>query len=494
MERAYWVAKDEGLTISTRAFIGGREVDAESGATFETINPATGQVIARIAECGAADVDRAVKAARKAFDSGSWSRMAPAERKKRLVRFGDLVEKHSEELALLETLDMGKPIRDSLSIDMPLSATCLRWYGEAIDKLYDEIAPTAPSALALIRRVPVGVVAAIVPWNFPLLMAVWKIAPVLAAGNSIILKPAEQSPLTALRIAQLSVEAGIPEGVFNVVPGFGETAGRALGLHMDVDAVTFTGSTEVGKLFMTYSGQSNLKRVSMECGGKSPHIVLADAPDLEAAATAAAWGAFFNQGQNCCAGTRLIVEDSIREDFVARVIDIGRQIKMGDPLDPATQLGPLVDTRQAVRVKDYIRKGEDEGARLVLGGGESPEGQNFVAPTVFEDVSNAMTIAQEEIFGPVLSVISVKNLEEAIAIGNDSNYGLAGGIWTSDINKALKASDGVRSGIIWVNCYDTGDITVPFGGFKQTGFGRDKSLHAIDKYTDLKTIWISTNS
>jgi acyl-CoA reductase-like NAD-dependent aldehyde dehydrogenase len=486
-----WAEKAKGLTLPTRAFIDGKSVDAASGKTFATINPATGRTLVDVAAGDTEDVDRAVRAARRVFESGTWSRMAPAQRGRRLVRLAEFILEHREELALLETLDVGKPIRDSLSVDVPLTATCIRWYGEAIDKIYDEIAPTARSAVSLMRREPLGVVAAVVPWNFPLLMAAWKIGPVLAAGNSLVLKPAEQSPLSILRVAELAIEAGIPEGVFNVVTGMGETAGRALGLHMDVDAVTFTGSTEVGKYFMTYSGQSNLKRVSLECGGKSPNIVLADAPDLDAAATAAAWGIFYNQGEVCNAGSRLIVEESIREEFVEKVIGVAKTIKVGDPLDPKTEMGPVVDESQMSRVMAYIAKGSEEGASLKLGG-EAVAGENgyFIAPTVFEGVRRDMTIAQEEIFGPVLSVISAKDVDDALAIGNDTVYGLAAAVWSRDINTVFKASETLRAGVVWVNCFDHGDISSPFGGFKQSGFGRDKSLHAIDKYTDIKTTWI----
>ncbi|WP_395671171.1 aldehyde dehydrogenase [Phenylobacterium sp.] len=486
-----WADKANALSLRTQAFIDGKFVDAASGKTFASINPATGKSLADVAAGDTEDVDRAVRAARKVFESGVWSRMSPAQRGRRLVKLAELIDQHREELALLETLDVGKPIRDSLGVDVPLTATCIRWYGEAIDKIYDEIAPTARSAVSLMRREPLGVVAAVVPWNFPLLMAAWKIGPVLAAGNSLVLKPAEQSPLSILRVAELAIEAGIPEGVFNVVTGFGETAGRALGVHMDVDAVTFTGSTEVGKYFMTYSGQSNLKRVSLECGGKSPNIVLADAPDLDAAATAAAWGIFYNQGEVCNAGSRLIVEEPIREEFVEKVIKVAKTIKVGDPLDPKTEMGPVVDESQMKRVMAYIAKGSEEGAALKLGG-DSVAGENgyFISPTVFEDVRRDMTIAQEEIFGPVLSVISAKNVDEAIAIGNDTIYGLAAAVWSRDINTVFKASEALKAGVVWVNCFDHGDISSPFGGFKQSGFGRDKSLHAIDKYTDIKTTWI----
>lgn len=486
-----WHERASKLEFRTQAFIGGRHVDALSGETFNCINPANGQNLASVAATDSADVDVAVKAARAAFDKGVWSRMAPAERKKRLRRFADLIEKHVEELALLETLDTGKPIRDALAGDIPSSANCIRWFAEAIDKLYDEIAPTQPSEISMLRREPLGVVAAVVPWNFPLGMASWKIGPVLATGNSIVLKPAEQSPLTALRIAELASEADIPEGVFNVLPGFGETAGQALGLHVDVDAVTFTGSTEVGKLFLQYSGRSNMKRVSLECGGKSPQIILSDAHDLDAAATAAAWGIFYNQGESCNAGSRLVVEAPIKDEFLEKVMKVGGAIKVGDPLDPATEMGALVDEVQMKRVLGYIESGVSEGARLRMGGKRMP-GLNgyFVQPTVFDEVDNKMKIAQEEIFGPVVATITVKDAEEAIRVANDTIYGLAASVWTRDINRAFRVSERIKAGVVWVNCFDHGDIVSPFGGFKQSGFGRDKSLHAMEKYTDIKATWI----
>jgi len=485
-----WHARAAALSIKGEAFVGGSYLSAASGRTFDSINPATGRVLAQVAACDAADADRAVAVARKAFEAGVWSRMAPRDRKARLAAFADLIAAHTEELALLETLDMGKPIRDSLAVDLPLTAQCIRWYAEAIDKIYDEIAPTARTAISLIRREPLGVVAAVVPWNFPLLMAAWKIGPILAAGNSIILKPAEQSSLTAIKLAELSVQAGIPDGVFNVLPGYGETAGRALGLHMDVDAVAFTGSTEVGKYFLQYSGQSNMKRVGLECGGKSPNIILSDAPDLDAAATAAAWGIFYNQGEVCNAGSRLIVERSVKDQVVEKVIAVGGAIKVGDPLDPATEMGAMVDAGQTERVIAYIEKGKAEGARLRLGGKRIARDGCFIEATLFDDVTSQMTIAREEIFGPVLATIAASDLDEALSIGNDTTYGLAAAVWTRDINKAFKASSTLRAGVVWVNCFDHGDISSPFGGFKQSGFGRDKSLHAIEKYTELKATWI----
>ena len=485
-----WHARATALGFNGQAFIGGRYRPALSGATFGCINPATGAVLTKIAACAQQDVDQAVSIARKAFESGAWSRMEPRERKAKLAALADQMAAHSDELALLETLDMGKPIRDSLAVDVPLSIQCIRWYAEAIDKIYDEIAPTPPGAISLIRREPLGVVAAVVPWNFPLLMAAWKLGPILAAGNSVVLKPAEQSSLTAIRLGELAVAAGIPEGVFNVVPGYGEKAGKALGLHMDVDAIAFTGSTEVGKYFLQYAGQSNMKRVGLECGGKSPNIILADAPDLDVAATAAAWGIFYNQGEACNAGSRLIVERSVKDQVVEKVMRVGAAIKIGDPLDPAMEMGAIVDAGQTERVMSYIEKGQAEGVSLRLGGKRIAGKGCFIEATLFDDVTSGMTIAKEEIFGPVLATIAAGNLEEAISIGNDTIYGLAAAVWTRDINKAFKASSALRAGVVWINCFDHGDISSPFGGFKQSGFGRDKSLHALEKYTELKATWI----
>jgi len=488
--RSDWEQMANSLSLRTQAFVDGQYVSATSEQTFHSINPATGKVLADIASCTDVDVDRAVKAARVAFEKGVWSRMSASERGRRLIKFADLIEANLEELALLETLDAGKPISDSLSVDIPLSASAIRWYGQAIDKIYDEIAPTNRNAIAMIRREPVGVVSAVVPWNFPLLMAAWKIGPVLAAGNSMILKPAEQSPLTALRIAELAAEADIPPGVFNVLPGFGETAGQALGRHPDVDAVTFTGSTEVGKLFLKYAAESNMKRVSLECGGKSPNIVFSDAPDLQQAATTAAWGIFYNQGEVCNAGSRLLVQREIKEEFVNKVLDVARSIKVGDTLDPSTQMGPIVDERQMSRVLGFIEQGKSEGAKLRMGGVKKGDVGYFVEPTVFDEVDNSMAIAQEEIFGPVLSVIEFGSADEAVKIANDTPYGLAAALWSSDINRVHQVADALRAGVVWVNCFDKGEMSTPFGGVKQSGFGRDKSLHALDKYTDLKTTWI----
>ena len=482
----------KGLAYRNQAFIGGKFVDAASGKTFDCTSPIDGKVLTQVAAGDKEDVDRAVKAARAAFEDGRWSRQAPAKRKKVLLRWADLLEKHAAELALLETLDMGKPIGDSARIDIPAVVNCIRWNAEAVDKIYDEVAPTGDDAVAMLVREPMGVIAAVVPWNFPLLMAAWKMGPALATGNSMIIKPAEQSPLTMIRAAELAAEAGLPDGVLNVVPGFGETAGQALGRHMDVDCIAFTGSGEVGKLFMKYSGESNMKRVTLECGGKTPNIIMADAPDLDAAATAAAWGIFFNQGEVCNAGSRLLVEEKVKDQVVEKVMQVAKTLRVGDPLDPATQMGAMVDDTQMNRVLGYIEKGQSEGAKMKMGGKRilSETGGYYIEPTVFDGVKNDMTIAQEEIFGPVLSTITFGDADEAIKIGNDTIYGLAAAVWTSDIKKAHRAAKSLRAGSVWVNCFDAGDMTTPFGGYKQSGFGRDKSLHAMEKYTELKTIWI----
>jgi len=488
-----WRTEAGRISFRDKAFIGGRFVASAAGETFDNISPIDGRVLAKIAAGDAEDIDRAVKAARAAFEAGVWADQAPKARKRILVKLAELIQKHANELALLETLDMGKPILNARNGDMRAVAECVRWYGETIDKIYDEIAPTPKTALALITREPLGVVGAVVPWNFPLLMAAWKFAPALAAGNSVVLKPAEQSPLSALRVAELALEAGVPPGVLNVVPGFGESAGQALGRHMDVDALAFTGSTEVGKLFLKYSAESNMKIVSLECGGKTPNIVFADAPDLETAAQGAADGIFYNSGQVCDAASRLIVEDKIHDMFLAKVAALAKNYAPGDPLDEKTQMGAMVDATQTKRVLGFIEKGKAEGAALALGGRQVRQetGGFYIEPTIFDRVENRMTIAREEIFGPVLSTIVFKTPEEAVKLANDSKYGLEANLWTNDLTKAHKIARSLRAGTVTINSRDGGGIEVPFGGYKQSGFGRDKSLHALDKYTQLKTTYIS---
>ncbi len=494
-DKNYWVQLAESVTIPVDNIIDGKPVQASSGKTFTCISPIDGRVLAEIPSCSQVDADTAVESARKAFDSGVWSQTAPVKRKKVLIKFADLILQHADELAILETLDMGKPIGDSTAIDIPATANCIRWNAEAIDKVYDEVAPTHPNELGLVTREPLGVVAAIVPWNFPLIMAAWKLGPALATGNSVVLKPSEKSPLTALRIGQLALDAGIPAGVLNVITGFGKDAGEPLAKHMDVDGLVFTGSTAVGKHLLSLGATSNMKRTFVECGGKSPNIVFPDAPDLKAAAKAAAVGIFFNQGEVCTAGSRLLVHNAIKKEFIVEVIEAAKSLQPGHPLDPETSMGAIVDQQQMSRVLGYVDKGTADGATIVAGGKQamSKSGGFYIEPTIFDDVTNQMTIAQEEIFGPVLSCIGFDSEEEAIAIANDTDYGLAAAIWTSDLARAHRVSRKVRAGSVWVNYYDAGDMTAPFGGFKQSGNGRDKSLHALEKYTELKATWMNLN-
>lgn len=488
-----WHARALELTPETRAFIGGQYVDAARGGVFATINPATGLATAQIAACDAVDADHAVDVAHAAFEAGHWANASPAHRKAVLLRLADLIERERDHLALLETLDTGKPIRDSMAIDLPATIRCLRWFAEAIDKLYDEIAPTQGSVLSMVRRAPLGVVAAIVPWNFPLVTAMTKIAPALAAGNSVVLKPSELSPLSALVLGQLAAEAGLPGGVLNILPGTGPDAGRALALHGNVAALLFTGSTAVGKLLMGYAAQSNLKAVSLECGGKSANIVLRDVPDIARAVQAAAMGVFQNQGQICNAGTRLLLDAPIHDVFLDQLQTITASLQPGDPLNPDTRFGTLISDAHAARVRQWIVTGLDEGAERLTPDTPPPPGlrsEVLVPPTILANTTNDMTVAREEIFGPVLCVMRVDGLDDAIAKANDSPYGLAAGLWTGNVSAALAAQNRLNTGFVWINTLRVGDITTPFGGIKLSGQGRDKSLHAFDNVTQRKSVWL----
>jgi len=470
--------------------VGGKWVYAQSGKTFPTLNPATGEVICHVAEGDKADIDLAVKAARKAFESGPWARMSAGGRGRLLSKLADAVERHKDELAALESLDNGKPIADSLAADLPLTVQCYRYYAGWADKNHGKTIPIDGNYFCYTRHEPVGVVGQIIPWNFPLLMQAWKWGPALACGNTVVLKPAEQTPLTALRVAELAQEVGFPDGVINVVPGYGPTAGAALAAHTDVDKIAFTGETTTGKTVMTAAAQSNLKRVSLELGGKSPNVVFADA-DLDAAVEGAYFGLFFNQGQCCCAGSRLFVEEKAYDTFVEKVVAKAKARRVGDPFDPATQQGPQVSQEQFDRVMGYIEHGKKDGARMLLGGSRVGTAGYFIEPTVFADVSDDMTIAREEIFGPVMSILKFKDVGEAIERGNRSFYGLAAAVWTKDIQKALRLAHSLRAGTVWVNCYDVFDAAAPFGGFKMSGIGRELGEYALQLYTEVKTVTVA---
>ena len=480
------------LDFEGRAFIDGKYVDAIDGQKFENINPATGEVLCTVAKCNYKDVDLAVKASRKAFESGVWSRTSPEFRKDILLKFAELLRKHGEENSVLECVDTGKLIGDCIdevANDAPMH---FQWYGELIDKVFGKVAPTDPSITSLIVKEPIGVVAGVVPWNFPLMMAVWKAAPALAAGCSVIIKPAEDTPLTAIRVAQIAKEAGIPDGVFNVVPGFGDV-GEALGRHNDVDAVSFTGSTEVGGYFMKYSGESNLKTVGLEMGGKSPFIVLGDAKITDDLINNAIDSAFWNGGQNCSANMRQIIHSKVKEEFLDKVLKKVKNIKVGDPLDPETNMGSMISEKHLATVDGFIQKGIDEGASLLYGGVSGNDQKGFFAkPTLFDNLKENMTIAQDEIFGPVLGVLSVNSTEEALKIAKNSRYGLHASVFTQDINEAFHMAKSLPCGTVSVNTFSEGDIKTPFGGYKQSGsLSRDQGTEALNQYLQTKTIWIS---
>jgi aldehyde dehydrogenase (NAD+) len=467
--------------------IGGKWVNSASGKTFDTLDPTSGEVICKVAEGDKADIDLAVKAARDAFERGSWSRMVPSERGRLLHKLADAIESHKDELAALESLDNGKPVNDSLAADLPLTLQCYRYYAGWADKVYGQTIPIDGPYFTYTRHEPVGVVGQIIPWNFPLLMQAWKWGPALACGNTVVLKPAEQTPLTALRVAQLAQEVGFPDGVINVVPGYGPTAGAALASHMDVDKIAFTGETGTGKIVMTAAAQSNLKRVSLELGGKSPNVVFSDA-DIDAAVEGAYFGLFFNQGQCCCAGSRLFVQDAVYDEFVAKVTAKAKGRKVGDPFDPAVEQGPQVSQEQFDRVMGYIDAGKKDGAKMLAGGSRVGERGYFIQPTVFCDVQDEMKIAKEEIFGPVMSILKFSKVEEVLERGNGTFYGLAAAVWTKDIKKALRLANGLRAGTVWVNCFDVFDAGAPFGGFKMSGLGRELGQYALQLYTEVKTV------
>ncbi|GAA1425882.1 aldehyde dehydrogenase family protein [Agrococcus citreus] len=491
-----WTALADAIRWPDQLLIDGADVAAEGGATVDLVAPRDGRTVAAVPWGSEADIDRAVAAARRAFDQGPWPRMRPAERKRIMLRWVELIEANRDELAAMLSIEMGKPIADAWGIELRAVISTYSWYAELADKELHEVSDVGEDALALITREPVGVVGVVTPWNFPLTLAAWKIAPALAVGCTVVHRPADPTPLSAIRIAELAREAGVPDGVLNVVPGRGSVLGRRLGTHPDVDSIAFTGSTDVGRAYLEYAARSNLKRVWLELGGKSPNIILPDAPDLETAIDTAAWGIFFNSGQMCTAPSRLIVHREIAEAVRDGLRQRASAYAPGDPLDPATRMGPLASRGRIAEVAQHVRHAHEDGATLLLGGdrvdlgGDLAAGSYF-APTVFDRVDPSSRLAQEEVFGPVLAIVEVGDEDEAVAVANRSKYGLAAGLWTADVSRAHRLSRRIRAGTVWVNCYEEGDLTVPFGGFKQSGNGRDKSRHALEKYTELKTTYIA---
>lgn len=490
LSHADWTAKAALIDWPTRLVIDGSKRDARDGATFAHTSPRNGVLLANVPSADVGDLDTAIAAARRAFDSGPWPRMAPKERKLLMLRWADLIEAHRDELALMVSLEMGKPIDDAWTIELRAVLATYRWYAELADKELDEVSPVGEDDLALITREPVGVVGVVTPWNFPLTLAGWKIAPALAVGCTVVHKPSDLGSLSALRMAELALEAGIPPGVLNVVPGRGSILGRHLGMHRDVDALAFTGSTEVGRAYLEYSAQSNLKRTWLELGGKSGNIILPDAPDLEVAIATAAWGIFFNAGQMCTAPSRLIVHRDVADEVIAGVVAKAADYRPGDPLDPAVGMGPLASRARVTEVAQHVANAREDGAEALTGGNPVDGAGSFFEPTIFAGVAPDSRLAQQEVFGPVLAIVTVQDDDEAIRVANNSDYGLAAGLWTGNLSKAHRLSRRLKAGTVWVNCYEEGDLTVPFGGYKQSGNGRDKSRHALEKYTELKTTFI----
>lgn len=484
LTREEYQAIAAGLSLPTQAFIDGSFRPARSAKTFDAINPATGTLLAKVAACGPEDVDFAVERARDAFEDGRWSRLHPRERKEVLIRLAKLIRRNARELAVMESLDSGKTIYDCETTDVPEAIHCLTWHAELVDKIYDQVSPASDSHIAMIVREPVGVVGLVLPWNFPLLMLAWKISPALAAGCSIIVKPAQETSLTALRVAELAMEVGVPAGVFNVLPGSGTDVGEPIGRHMDIDMVSFTGSTATGRRFLRYAAESNLKEVTLEMGGKNPAVVLDDAENLDRVAAHIVNGAFWNMGENCSAASRLIVQKGIKDALLERILAHAREWPVGDPLDPVNRIGALVSKSHFDKVSSYLGKGGK-----VLMGGKAEAG--FVEPTILDFADREAVQVREEIFGPILSVLTVDNFDEAIALANDTEYGLAGSIFTANVKRAIRGARAIRAGTVTVNSFGEGDITTPFGGFKASGFGgRDNGIQAHDQYTQIKTIWI----
>ena len=490
---AKWEKLAESIKPATQLYINGEYVDAASGATFDSISSRNGRLNAKIAAGDTEDVNRAVASAKRAFESGVWSEMNPRDKKAIMLKWADLIRSHQEELALLETMDTSKPIGDTINVDTVSAARVIQWYGEAIDKTYDEIAPAPRNALAMITREPLGVVGAVVPWNYPMIISTWKLGPALAMGNSVVLKPAENSSMSALLLARLATEAGLPDGVFNVVTGLGAQAGQSLARHMDVSKLAFTGSGPTGRKMLQYAAESNMKGVQLELGGKSPHVVLDDVHDLDACASAIAWGIYYNAGQTCNAGSRLIVQSGVKEELFARIGEFLKSFKVGDPFDSSTQMGPIVSKLQRDRVNAYLSLVGQNGESFVYGG-DMPTGDDcFIQPTVIDGVKHDSRLSQEEIFGPVLVALEAKSEEEALQMANGTEYGLAAAVWSGNISRAHRFARKLRAGTVWINTFDMSDVITPFGGFKQSGSGRDKSLHALDNYSALKTTWVDLN-